>query len=101
MTSAVAAISVVLLLIIGLLWQQSRNRKAEVVILESEKRSKVMAETTPALIWMCDAQGEVTYLNDRGLSSPARIRMPGMTPRGLDTSTQMIKRMFWMQSPRP
>jgi PAS domain S-box-containing protein len=64
----IAAVVVVLaqaLLIFGLLWQGARKRKAEVVLRESEKRFRVMADTTPSLIWMCDQEGKVTYLNDR------------------------------------
>jgi PAS domain S-box-containing protein len=53
------------MLIIGLLWQRSRNRKADLRLRESEQRFRLMADTTPALIWMCDRNGDVTYLNDR------------------------------------
>ncbi len=61
-------------LIIGLLWQRARNRKADLRLRESEKRFRLMADTTPALIWMCDKEGTVTYLNDR------RINFTGPTP---------------------
>lgn len=75
----VVAVSLVILaealLIIGLLWQRARKRKAEAVVRESEQRFRVMADTTPALIWMCDAQGNVTYLNQR------RILFTGRDPR--------------------
>ena len=53
------------LLIAALLWQRARKRKAESVLRESEKRFRVMADTTPSLIWMCDADGKITYLNGR------------------------------------
>ena len=53
------------MLIIGLLWQRARNRKADLRLGESEKRFQLMADTAPALIWMCDKEGTVTYLNDR------------------------------------
>jgi len=56
------------ILIAGLLWQRARKRKAEAVLRESEKRFRVMANTTPSLIWMCDHEGKVTYLNDRRLA---------------------------------
>ena len=36
-----------------------------------------MADTTPALIWMCDAQGNVTYLNDRRVDFTGRDRNAG------------------------
>jgi PAS domain S-box-containing protein len=53
------------MLIIGLLWQRARNRKADLRLRESEQRFRLMADTTPALVWMCDKEGTVTYLNDR------------------------------------
>src|SRR5215469_3533175 len=53
------------LLIAGLLLQRARKRKAEAVLRESEERFRVMADTTPSLIWMCDTRGKVTYLNDQ------------------------------------
>ena len=52
-------------LIVGLLWQRARKRKAEAVLRESEDRFRRMADTTPALIWMCNQQGKMTYLNSR------------------------------------
>ena len=51
--------------IIGLLWHRARSRKADLRLRESEKRFRLMADTTPSLVWMCDRQGTVTYLNDR------------------------------------
>jgi PAS domain S-box-containing protein len=62
------------MLIIGLLWQRARRRKAQAVLRESEKRFRVMADTTPSLIWMCDAEGKVTYLNEQ------RIALTGAKP---------------------
>jgi PAS domain S-box-containing protein len=56
------------LLIIGLLSQRARKRKAEAVLRESENRFQVMADTTPSLIWMCDPQGRITYLNERRIA---------------------------------
>ena len=56
------------LLIAGLLRQLARKRKAEAVLHESEERFRVMADTTPDLIWMCDAQGKITYLNEQRLA---------------------------------
>jgi PAS domain S-box-containing protein len=63
--SAIALFVFQVLLIAGLLLQRSRQRKAEAVLRESEKRFRVMADATPALVWMCDAHGKVAYLNDR------------------------------------
>ena len=63
-------------LITGLLWQRVRQRKAEAVLRESEKRFRVMADTTPSMVWMCDERGEITYLNER------RIAFTGPDPKG-------------------
>ena len=67
----VAALSVMFaqaLLIAGLLWQRARKRKAEAVLRESEERFRLLADSTPAMIWMCDAEGKITYVNSRGLA---------------------------------
>ncbi len=60
------------LLIAGLLLQRARKRKAEAVLRESEERFRVMADTTPSLVWMCDARGKITYLNDRRITFTGR-----------------------------
>jgi len=62
------------LLIAGLLLQRRRKRKAEAVLRESEERFRVMADTTPSLVWMCDARGRITYLNE------SRIAFTGPDP---------------------
>jgi PAS domain S-box-containing protein len=59
-------------LIIGLLWQRARNRKGDLRLRESEKRFRLMADTAPALIWVCDREGTVTYLNDRRIDFTGR-----------------------------
>jgi PAS domain S-box-containing protein len=56
------------LLIAGLLWQRARKRKAESVLRESEERFRVMADTTPSMIWMCGPEGNITYMNERWLA---------------------------------
>lgn len=66
--AAIAVIAVQSLLVFGLLWQRARKRKAEAGLRESEKRFRVMADTSPALIWMCDDKGMVTYLNEQRLA---------------------------------
>ena len=66
--AVIVVMAVLLLLIAGLLWERARKRKAEARLRESEKRFRVMAETTPTLVWMCDAQGEITYLNEQRLA---------------------------------
>jgi PAS domain S-box-containing protein len=65
---ALLLIFVQAVLIIGLLWQRARNRKADLRLRESEQRFRLMADTTPALVWMCDKEGAVTYLNDRRIA---------------------------------
>jgi PAS domain S-box-containing protein len=67
-------IGIQFLLILGLLWQRARRRRAQAVLRESEKRFRVMADTTPSLIWMCDAAGKITYLNEQ------RIALTGTEP---------------------
>ena len=66
--AGIALIVAQALLIIGLLWQRARKQKAEAVLRESEERFRVMADTTPSLVWMCDRHGEITYLNERRLA---------------------------------
>ena len=66
----IAAIVVILLQflwIAALLWQRARKRKAEAVLGESEKRFRIMADTTPSLIWMADQNGMITYLNSKSV----------------------------------
>jgi len=72
--AGIAVIVVQAMLIFGLLWQRARKRKAEAVVRESEERFRVMADTTPSLIWMCDREGTITYLNER------RITFTGSDP---------------------
>jgi PAS domain S-box-containing protein len=66
--AAFVVIVIQLLLIVGLLWQRARKRKAEAVLRETEKRFQVMADTTPSLVWMCDAEGKITYLNEQRIA---------------------------------
>jgi PAS domain S-box-containing protein len=66
--AAIAVIAALLLLIIGLLLERTRKRKAEALLRESEKRFRVMADTTQSLVWMCDSKGRITYLNDRRIA---------------------------------
>ena len=54
-----------LLLIVGLLLERVRKRKIEAVLRESETRFRLMADSTPSLVWMCDEHAKVTYLNER------------------------------------
>ena len=72
MVAAIALIVAEALLIAGLLWLRARKRTAEAVLRESEKRFRVMADTTPSLVWMCDPHGKITYLNDRRIAFTGR-----------------------------
>jgi PAS domain S-box-containing protein len=69
--AAISVIVVQALLIAGLLWQRARKRKAEAVLRESEERFRLLADATPAMIWMCDAEGKITYVNSRALAFSA------------------------------
>jgi PAS domain S-box-containing protein len=60
------------MLIIGLLWQRARNREADLRLRESEQRFRLMANTTPSLVWMSDREGTVTYMNDRRINFTGR-----------------------------
>ena len=72
--AGVALIILQSLLIVGLLWQRARKRRIEANLRESEKRFRVMADTTPSLVWMCDKNGAVTFVNQR------RIEFTGRSP---------------------
>src|SRR5271157_559573 len=65
--TGVAVIICQALLIAGLLWQRARRRKTDLALRESEKRFRVMADTTPSLVWVADLNGKVTYLNEKRL----------------------------------
>jgi PAS domain S-box-containing protein len=62
------------LLIVGLLVQRSIRRKTEARLRESEERFRVMADTTPSLVWMSDKNGKVVYLNHK------RVEFTGQDP---------------------
>ena len=64
----IVVICALLLLVAGLLWERARKRKAEALLRESEKRFRAMADTTPSLVWMCDPQGRISYLNERRIA---------------------------------
>jgi PAS domain S-box-containing protein len=96
--AAIVLIVAQALLIIGLLWQRARKRKAEAVLRESENRFRVMADTTPSLVWMCDAQGKITYLNERRIAFTgpegdtwAAYVHPDDLKNVLDTVSQALK----------
>jgi PAS domain S-box-containing protein len=63
--SGLILIFVQTLFIIGLLLRRALEQKSGLNLHESEKRFRLIAETTPALVWMCDKDGNITYLNNR------------------------------------
>jgi PAS domain S-box-containing protein len=84
--AGIVLIIVQALLILGLLWQRGRKRKAEAILRESEKRFRVMANTTPSLVWMSDKDGNVIYLNDRRIEFTGRDPSAGLA----DTWTAFV-----------
>ena len=65
-TVVVAAVAIAALeaaLIGGLLLQRSRLRRAGLELRESEGRFRAMADSTPALIWLADPEGRLTFVN--------------------------------------
>jgi PAS domain S-box-containing protein len=67
-----------LLLILGLLRQRNRKRTTEASLRESENRFRSMADIAPALIWMCDKDGNVFYHNSTHLNFTGS--KPGVVP---------------------
>lgn len=59
----IVLIAALLLLVVWLMWERSRKRKAEAALRESERRFRTMADNTPSMIWMCDKRGRITYVN--------------------------------------
>jgi PAS domain S-box-containing protein len=70
----IVVVSALLILVVVLLWERARKRKAEAHLRESEKRFRVMADTTPSLVWMCDREGRITYFNE------SRVAFTGSHP---------------------
>ena len=67
---AIALISVFIIesgLILGLVINRARRKRAEVALRESEKRFHNMADTAPVMIWMSDASAQCIYVNQRWL----------------------------------
>lgn len=65
-TIAAVVVTVILgLLIFALLRLRTRKLNSDISLRESEKRFRLMADAAPYLVWMCDRDGKVTYLNER------------------------------------
>lgn len=50
----------------------SKRRRAEQALKESETRFRTLADTTPVFIWMTDAQGQCSYVNQTWLDYTGR-----------------------------
>jgi len=74
-TAAVVVIAILVLLIFALLRLRARKLKSDSSLRESEKRFRLMADAAPYLVWMCDTDGKVTYVNER------RIDFTGGDPK--------------------
>ena len=70
--AAIAVIVVQSLLIVGLLWQRARKRKAEAVIRESEQRFRLVTNSAPVMIWMSGPDRACTYFNQPRLEFTGR-----------------------------
>jgi PAS domain S-box-containing protein len=75
--AGVGVILVQMLWIAALLLQRARKRKNDLRLVENEKLFRVMTEATPALLWMCDREGKITYLNERRISFTGRALATG------------------------
>jgi PAS domain S-box-containing protein len=71
-TSVSFLVVVETLLIFGLLWQRKRRRAAEAVLLESEERFRLVANSAPVLIWMSGPDKLCTYFNQPWLEFTGR-----------------------------
>jgi PAS domain S-box-containing protein len=50
---------------IGFVFDLTRQRAAEAALREREQRFRLLADSLPELVWVNDAGGELTYLNQR------------------------------------
>jgi PAS domain S-box-containing protein len=60
---AVAAIALLAALLAILLFQYARRRWAEAGLRESEHKFRTLADTTPVLLWLSDAEGRLSFVN--------------------------------------
>ena len=62
-----AVIALQLFFILRLLYEGARKRRTLAALKESEERFRVMADSAPTLIWMAEADANITYVNQRTL----------------------------------
>jgi PAS domain S-box-containing protein len=62
------------LLLVSAWWQRRGTRKVEASLRETEQRFAAVAAAVPALIWMADADAQVTYLGEK------RVEFTGPEP---------------------
>jgi PAS domain S-box-containing protein len=70
--SGISLIMVQTLLILGLVWQRARRRRAEEAVRESEERFSLIANTAPVMIWMSGPNKLCTYFNQPWLEFTGR-----------------------------
>jgi PAS domain-containing protein len=78
----IVVIVVQVLLMAGVLWERARKRTMEADLCESEERFHHMVDTVPALVWMSDANGKITFRMRNVLSFLARIQRPAFASHG-------------------
>lgn len=80
---------------------------AEMALRESEVRFRLLADSAPVMIWMTDATGACTYLNNPWLQFTGRTREEGLAfgwseaihPDDKETKMQEALRCFAAQQP--
>jgi PAS domain S-box-containing protein len=71
----IGGISLILLetlFILGLIWQRERRRRAEVQLRESEERFRLVANSTPVMIWTSGTDKRCNYVNHAWLKFTGR-----------------------------